>query len=80
MNRKVCASFSTQALFVAVALSLAGSAHAQEAKALYTNMAPLAQYLMTDQNAEVTLARTAAISRPSLEAPWCFPARSTTTS
>jgi hypothetical protein len=60
MNRKVCASFSNRALFLAVALSLAGFAHAQESNAPYSNMAPLAQYLMTDQNAEVTLARSAA--------------------
>src|SRR5580658_5821023 len=60
MNRKVCASFSNRALFLAVALSLAGFAHAQESNALYSNMAPLAQYLMTDQDAEVTLARSAA--------------------
>ena len=43
----------------AIACSLSGVAYTQDAKSPYTKMAPLAQYLMTDQNAEITLARSA---------------------
>ena len=38
----------------------AQAAKAQDAKSPYPNMAPLDQYLMTDRNAEIALARTAA--------------------
>jgi hypothetical protein len=38
----------------------AQNAQAQEAKSPYPNMAPLDQYLMTDRNAEIALARSAA--------------------
>jgi hypothetical protein len=51
MNRKV---------FAILAFSLAGPAYTQDANSPYPKMAPLAQYLMTDQNAEVALARSAA--------------------
>jgi hypothetical protein len=58
MNRKVFAFFSSHA--VLMALCLTGMALAQESKAPYPKMASLPQYLMTNQNAEVTLARSAA--------------------
>jgi hypothetical protein len=38
----------------------AWQAQAQEAKATYSSMAPLDQYLMTDRNAEIALSRSAA--------------------
>jgi hypothetical protein len=60
MNRKGFAVWSTQALLLAIACSLSGVAYAQDAKSPYSDMAPLTQYLMTDQNAEVALARSAA--------------------
>jgi hypothetical protein len=60
MNRNEFPILSTQALLLAIAFSFSGAAHAQESKAPYPNMAPLAQYLMADQNAEVILARSAA--------------------
>src|ERR1700761_2200021 len=41
-------------------LGTAYQAMAQEAKTPYPNMAPIDQYLMTDQGAEIALARTAA--------------------
>jgi len=59
MNRMIFASLATRALALAAALSLAGAGQAEEAKTPYPSMAPLAQYLMTDQ-AEIALARTAA--------------------
>ena len=68
MTRKVFAFFSTQALFLATAFALSGTAHAQGMKSPYPTMAPLAQYLMTDQNAEIALARSAAPSSVSRDA------------
>jgi hypothetical protein len=60
MNRKLSASLSNQALVLTAALSLAGIGQAQEPKNLYPRMAPINQYLMSDQNAEIALARSAA--------------------
>jgi hypothetical protein len=60
MNRKISASLSNQALVLATALSLAGVGQAQEPKTLYPRIAPIDQYLMADQNAEIALARSAA--------------------
>jgi hypothetical protein len=50
----------SQALVVAVVLSAAGQGYAQESKAAYPRMAPTPQYLMSDQHAEIALARSAA--------------------
>ena len=41
-------------------LDAAGPARAQERQMLYPSMAPIEQYLMTDRNAEIALARSAA--------------------
>jgi hypothetical protein len=60
MNQKLFAVFSTQTLLLAVTFSLPAVAPAQDPKTPYSNMAPLAQYLMTDQNVEIVLARSAA--------------------
>ena len=53
----------TIVLAILVTVSIAGSrcwARAQAKKAVYADMAPLGQYLMTDENSEITLARSAA--------------------
>ena len=60
MNRKMSASLSNQALVLTTALSLAGVGQAQESKTLYPRIAPIDQYLIADQNAEIALARSAA--------------------
>jgi hypothetical protein len=59
MNRKTCATVLNQALVLLAALGLAGVGQAQDSKTTYPGMAPIAQYLMTDQN-EIALARSAA--------------------
>jgi hypothetical protein len=60
MNRKISASLSNQALVLATALSLAGVGQAQQPKTPYPRIAPIDQYLIADQNAEIALARSAA--------------------
>ena len=48
-------------VFIVLAVSPgAATARAQAGKTLYPSMAPLSQYLMTDEKAEIALARTAA--------------------
>src|SRR3984885_551732 len=59
MNRKISASLSKQVLVLAAALTVADAAPADDSKTPYPRMAPIAQYLMTDQ-AEIALARSAA--------------------
>jgi len=60
MNRKISASLANQAFVLVTALSLAAVGQAQEPKTLYPRIAPIDQYLMADQNAEIALARSAA--------------------
>jgi hypothetical protein len=60
MNRKTFKSLSNKALVLTAVLTLARVAHAQEPKTPYPHMAPVDQYLMADQNAEIALARSAA--------------------
>ena len=60
MGQKEFAILSTQALLLAIAFSLPAPAPARDGQSSYPAMEPLAQYLMADQNAEVTLARSAA--------------------
>jgi hypothetical protein len=55
----IARTIAIQALLVSVALGAAGP-DAQEAKAKYPRMAPTAQYLMSDPQAEIALARSAA--------------------
>ena len=57
MNRNKLAVLSVVSSGV---LSLAAPAPAQEPTTSYAHMAPLAEYLMSDQNAEIALARSAA--------------------
>ena len=59
MSRKIFASRLSQALVSWAALGIAGAGQAQDSKNLYPHMAPIAQYLMTEQ-AEIVLARSAA--------------------
>jgi hypothetical protein len=53
-------TIAIQALAVTIMLSAAGQGYAQKSKAVYSRMAPTAQYLMRDQEAEIALARSAA--------------------
>jgi hypothetical protein len=55
----IAKTIAIQALALSM-LSVAGQGYAQEAKATYPRMAPTAQYLMSDQKAEIALARSAA--------------------
>src|SRR6266404_2576543 len=57
LKKKVIAIMSFALL---VALVLAHQAMAQDAATTYTKMAPIDEYLMADQGAEVALARSAA--------------------
>jgi hypothetical protein len=58
MNRKVAERILLSA--VVAILGASWQLHAQAAKTPYPSMAPLDQYLMTDRNAEIALARSAA--------------------
>jgi hypothetical protein len=60
MNRKILRRIGPGSLALVAALNPAWQAQAQDAKATYANMAPLEQYLMTDKNAEIAMARSAA--------------------
>jgi hypothetical protein len=59
MKTKTIARRSTQALLLAAALGLTSVAQAQDSKAPYARMAPIAQYLMPESD-EAALARSAA--------------------
>ena len=67
MNAKFTAVAS---LIFALTLTCGAPCHmqAQDRKALYPSMAPLDQYLMTDRNAEIALARSAATESISRDA------------
>jgi hypothetical protein len=60
MERNRVRAIALGSFALAIVLSTAWQAQAQDAKALYPSMAPLDQYLMTDRNAEIALARSAA--------------------
>jgi hypothetical protein len=60
MRRKKVGAIAIKSLALLVALGMAYQAMAQDATTTYPNMAPIEQYLMTDQGAEIALARTAA--------------------
>ena len=53
-------SFALPVVLGTVSLGTAKQAMAQDAKTPYLNMAPIDQYLMKDQRAEIALARSAA--------------------
>jgi hypothetical protein len=60
MKRKILRTIALRSFALVVVLGVTWQANAQDAKAPYPNMAPLDQYLMTDRNAEIALARSAA--------------------
>jgi hypothetical protein len=59
MNRKTAKTLAL-AVFALAVLSGTGRVQALDAKTAYPSMAPFDQYLMTDHNAEIALARSAA--------------------
>ena len=59
MGRKMVATFLYSTPILLTAYGLAGVRQAQDSKAPYSRMAPIAQYLM-DESAEIALARSAA--------------------
>ena len=65
MKRKISSSFVAQGLVLLAALGLASIGQAQDSKTPYPSVAPIDQYLMTE-DAEIALARSAA--PPSLSA------------
>jgi hypothetical protein len=64
----IAKTIAIHALVVTVALGAVGQGYAQESKAAYLRMAPTAQYLMSDQQAEIALARSAAPAAVSRDA------------
>src|SRR5262249_53974236 len=58
-SKKVCTIF-VKSIALAVMLSTAGHTLAQDTKASYPKMAPVEEYLMADQGAEIALAQSAA--------------------
>ena len=60
MRKKKFSAIAIKSFALLVVLGTAYPAMAQDAKTPYPNMAPIEQYLMTDQGAEIALARSAA--------------------
>ena len=60
MDRKIVRTIALGSFALLLVLSTVWQAQAQDAKTQYPSMAPLDQYLMTDRNAEIALARSAA--------------------
>jgi hypothetical protein len=60
MKAKIHISIASGIIALAVVLGAAWQANAQDAKGPYPRMAPLDQYLIADQNAEIAFARSAA--------------------
>jgi hypothetical protein len=60
MNRKRFQAIASLSFALILILDAAWQARAQDRQMLYPSMAPIEQYLMTDRNAEIALARTAA--------------------
>jgi hypothetical protein len=59
-KREIVRTITLPVFVLAVVLSAARPGQAQDAKAPYPSMAPLEQYLISDRNAEIALARSAA--------------------
>jgi hypothetical protein len=59
-KREIVRTITLPVFVLAVVLSAARPEQAQDAKAPYPSMAPLEQYLISDRNAEIALARSAA--------------------
>ena len=60
MNRKRFQAIASLGFALILILDAAWQARAQDRQMLYPSMAPVEQYLMTDRNAEIALARSAA--------------------
>jgi hypothetical protein len=60
MNRKRFQAIASLGFALILILDAAWQARAQDRQMLYPRMAPVEQYLMTDRNAEIALARSAA--------------------
>ena len=60
MHRRKVGSIGASSIALAVMLGTAWHLAAQDAKATYSSMAPLDQYLMGDPGSEIELARSAA--------------------
>ena len=60
MNRKRFQAIASLGFALILILDVAWQARAQNRQMLYPSMAPVEQYLMTDRNAEIALARSAA--------------------
>jgi len=60
MNRKRFQAIASLGFALILILDAAWPARAQDRQMLYPSMAPVEQYLMTDRNAEIALARSAA--------------------
>jgi hypothetical protein len=60
MNRKRFQAIASLGFALLLILDAAWQARAQDRQVLYPSMAPVEQYLMTDRNAEIALARSAA--------------------
>jgi hypothetical protein len=60
MYRKIVKMIASGSFALFVAIGPASQTQAQDAKTAYPSMAPLDQYLITDRNAEIALARSAA--------------------
>src|SRR5271154_5242480 len=60
MNQKIFKLIASAALALVIVLGGGWPAPAQDPKAAYASMAPLDQYLTSDRNAEIALARSAA--------------------
>ncbi|MFZ1140720.1 MAG: hypothetical protein WAN76_16160, partial [Candidatus Sulfotelmatobacter sp.] len=60
MRKKKVGAIAIKSFALLVVLGTAYQAMAQDATTPYPNMAPIDQYLMTDQGAEIALARSAA--------------------
>ena len=67
MRRNICGTNAFTRFLLVVVLGASWQAHAQDAKTPYPSMAPLAQYLM-ERNAEIALARSAAVDSISRDA------------
>src|SRR5271170_5435806 len=60
MKRQILRTIKAISIALVVLLGAAWQAQAQDTKTPYPSMAPLDQYLMADQDAEIALARSAA--------------------
>ena len=60
MISRIMRTIARRSFALVFVLGVAWSAQAQTAKAPYPTMAPLERYLISDRNAEIALARTAA--------------------